>query len=128
MDKIKYIKILFYNYNRMPKNKRDKQNLDFIKDGMTTDEIIDTIDNIRKEYNFNIITDNEKNILKNKYELFSKRYPMLFDTIIEPEYDQNRLLMFLNMRDKIVNNEKTFEDASKDIGNVMFKEYVKDKY
>tara|TARA_B110000444_G_C18597968_1_gene481661 strand:+ start:66 stop:404 length:339 start_codon:yes stop_codon:yes gene_type:complete len=112
----------------MPKNKRDKQNLDFIKDGMTTQEIIDTIDNIRKEYNFDIITDNEKTILKKKYELFSKRYPMLFDTIIEPIYDQNRLLMFLNMRDKIVNNEKTFEDASKDIGNVMFKEYVKDKY
>tara|TARA_B000000477_G_scaffold723_1_gene707 strand:+ start:6049 stop:6387 length:339 start_codon:yes stop_codon:yes gene_type:complete len=112
----------------MPKNKRDKQNLDFIKDGMTTEEIIDTIDNIRKEYNFDIITDNEKTILKKKYEFFSKRYPMLFDTIIEPIYDQNRLLMFLNMRDKIVNNEKTFEDASKDIGNVMFKEYVKDKY
>ena len=78
---------------------------------MTTEEIIDTIDNIRKEYNFDIITDNEKTILKKKYEFFSKRYPM-----------------FLNMRDKIVNNEKTFEDASKDIGNVMFKEYVKDKY
>ena len=57
-------------------------------------------------------------------EKFIIRYPMLFDMATSDVFNFNDLNYFLEMRDKIISDSMTFEDASKDVGKVWFDKHV----
>ena len=98
---------------------------DFIKDGMTNDDIVNTLKKIRSvvesKCNDEII---EK--LKKEHDFFSDRYPVLFElaTRHDVPFNWEYLEYFLNMRAKIVNDEMTSEKASVVVGEEWFKKHV----
>jgi hypothetical protein len=98
---------------------------DFIKDGMTNDDIINTLKKIRSvienKFNNEIIEE-----LKKEHDLFSSRYPVLFElaTRNDETFNWEYLQYFLNMRSKIVNDEITSEKASVVVGEEWFKRHV----
>lgn len=98
---------------------------DFIKDGMTNDDIINTLKKIRS------VIENKSNNeiieeLKKEHDLFSSRYPVLFElaTRNDEQFNWEYLQYFLNMRSKIVNDEITSEKASVVVGEEWFKRHV----
>jgi len=100
---------------------------DFVKDGMTTDELIENINSIikrKKEITYK--NDNEKyEILKNEFPKFAERYLMLFEMVIRDEdFDWNSFNYMINMRNKIINNEITSEDASIKVGQEWFDKHI----
>lgn len=108
------------------KNKRDKGNVDFVKDGYTNDKLLEIIKEIREKYNIdNIdsISDTDKKDFETNYKFFNERYPFLSDMSLKKNIDMNTLYYMLDLREKIINNTMTFEDASKKVGNDMYKEY-----
>jgi hypothetical protein len=62
-----------------------------------------------------------------RYPEFAEHYPHLFKLACEPAFDMSRLEYMLNLRDSVNNQKVTFEDASKEVGQVMFDTYIKDK-
>tara|TARA_Y100000389_G_C17448140_1_gene512909 strand:+ start:671 stop:1018 length:348 start_codon:yes stop_codon:yes gene_type:complete len=108
------------------KTKRDKDNVEFIKDGYTNEELMKKITEIREKYvlNENKLTNDiiEKEI-KVKYSFFNERYPFLFDMILKKDLDVNTLNYMLKMRNDIVNNNVSFEKASEKIGLDMYDKY-----
>lgn len=101
---------------------------DFVRDGLTTVQIRDTVKSIR-EY----ISNNKDNLshdkivenLQNQYSFFFKRYPMLFSLATNKnDFDFESLEYFLNKRDDIIKNVMTSEEASKQIGQEWFNKYV----
>lgn len=102
---------------------------DFIKDGMTNEQIIETIKAVRKrnqEADIRVLNEMDKyNKLKEEFEFFSDRYPMLFDmSTREGEFDWSSLNYFLNMRNRIINNQMSSEEASQKIGKEWFDKFV----
>lgn len=108
------------------KNKRDKGNVDFVKDGYTNSKLLEIINEIREKYNIeNIdnISDDDKKDFESNYKFFTERYPFLSDMSLKKDIDMNTLYYMLDLREKIINNTMTFEDASKKVGNDMYTEY-----
>ena len=102
-------------------------NKEFISDGMTNDELIEVINNIlkrKKEITYN--NDNEKyEKLKNEFPKFAERYIMLFEMVIrDEEFDWKSFNYMINMRNKIINNQMTTEEASKKVGQDWYNKYV----
>lgn len=102
---------------------------DFIKDGMTNEQIVETIKAVRKrnqEADIRVLNEMDKyNKLKEEFEFFSDRYPMLFDmSTREGEFDWSSLNYFLNMRNRIINNQMSSEEASQKIGKEWFDKFV----
>jgi hypothetical protein len=57
---------------------------------------------------------------------FEERYPMLYAMVTKEEgFDYASLEYFLNMRNKIIKNELSVEEASKEVGQVWFDKYYK---
>ena len=105
----------------------DNKEKDFIKDGLTNEEIIEIIKKIR---NVEEVKSNDEIIenLKKEYVFFVERYPILFDISIrttEP-FNWEYLNYFLNMRKKIIDDELTSEKASVIVGNEWFNKHIKD--
>lgn len=106
---------------------------DFIKDGMETDDIRNIVQEIM------LYMTEKKNTYSSHEELlkhmkssiegllfFEERYPMLYAMVTKEEgFDYNSLEYFLNMRNKIIKNELSVEDASKEVGQVWFDKYYK---
>ncbi len=114
----------------MVKTKRDKNNIDFVNDGYSTEELKLKIVEIRNKYNISNlkekdITEELKNNISTEYKFFKERYPFLFDMVIKIDMDFDRLNYMLRMRENIVNNNITFENASKKVGQDMYDEYMK---
>ncbi len=108
------------------KNKRDKENVDFVKDGYTNTRLLEIIKEIREKYNIeNIdnIGDDDKKDFETNYKFFIERYPFLSDMSLKKDINMDTLYYMLDLREKIINNTMTFEDASKKVGNDMYKEY-----
>jgi hypothetical protein len=101
-------------------------NKDFVKDGMTTEEIRKIIQNIRLYIEKpGAATLNDRIIkLKEDYKLFVERYPILFDKSVEPEFNYEFLNYFLNKRDEIINDKISADDASKIVGKEWFDRFV----
>jgi len=100
---------------------------DFIKDGMTNEELVETIKEIIKRKNEGTyIDDNDKfEKLKNEFPKFADRYLMLFELVIRnEEFDWKSFNYMIGMRNKIINDEMTSEEASKRVGQVWFDKYV----
>ena len=112
------------------KPKRQKlHNKDFVKDGLSTQEIRDNIMKIR-EYikgNKHKFKDEDQLIqtLQKDYEFFAQRYPILFNMACTSQsFDYESLEYFLNMRDNIINDKISSEDASKKVGQEWFDKFV----
>lgn len=91
---------------------------------LSSDEIMTIIKDIRS------MSGTEKNRFDastKKYPDFADKYPHLLKMACETTFDISRLEYMLNLRDSIDRKKVTFEDASKEIGQVMFDAYVRDK-
>lgn len=101
---------------------------DFLNDGMTNEDIITNINNIIKRKNeITYKNENEKfEKLKNEFPKFAERYLMLFEMVIrEGDFDWNSFNYMINMRNKIINNNMTAEEASKKVGQDWYDKFVK---
>lgn len=96
---------------------------DFIKDGLTNDEIISTIKEIRSKIKTS--SNNNYENLKKEYNFFSERYPMLFElSTRKEEFNWDNLIKMLEMRKKIQNDEISNDKASVIIGQQYYDKYV----
>jgi hypothetical protein len=102
---------------------------DFLKDGMGNDEIVKVIKEIIEKKKL----DENKRLgeleryekLKNEFEFFSTRYPMLFDlSVRDGDFDWNSLNYFLSMRAKIIEDKMTSENASIKVGKEWFDKHI----
>jgi hypothetical protein len=101
---------------------------EFLIDGMTNEELIDNINNIiKRKKEISYTDDNDKfEKLKNEFPKFAERYIMLFEMVIRDEdFDWNSFNYMINMRNKIINNKMSAEDASKKVGQDWYDKYVK---
>lgn len=101
---------------------------DFLKDGMTNEELIKEINNIikrKKEISYN--DDNDKfEKLRTEFPKFAERYVMLFEMVIrDGDFDWNSFNYMINMRNKIINNKMTAEEASAKVGQDWYDKFVK---
>ena len=104
----------------------NENNKDFVTDGMTTEEIKKTVRNIREylEKNSNLsIADRLKKIEEDN-DFFAKRYPMLFELVTRDTFNYEHLNYFLSMRDKVIADKISSEEASKTIGSEWFNKFV----
>jgi hypothetical protein len=106
---------------------------DFIKDGMETDDIKNLVQEMmlymtEKKNSFSSHIELLNN-MKSSIEgilFFEERYPMLYAMVTKEEgFDYASLEYFLNMRNKIIKNELSVEEASKEVGQVWFDKYYK---
>jgi len=96
---------------------------DFIKDGLTNEDIIKTI----KEIRLKIKTSSKNNYdnLKKEYDFFSERYPMLFElSTRKDEFNWDNLNKMLEMRKKIEEDKITNDKAAVIIGQQYYDKYV----
>jgi hypothetical protein len=98
----------------------------FVKDGLTTEEIRKTIQQIRAyiEKGGNTSQENKIDKLKHDYSFFADRYPMLFDMCIRTDFNYQHLNYFLSKRDEIISDKISSEDASIQVGQEWFDKYV----
>lgn len=102
---------------------------DFVKDGLTNDEITVTVskiimrakeDEIMKLNEFDRYTK-----LNEEFNFFSERYPMLFQSAINDEpFPWNNLSYMLEMRRKIIDNKLSSENASKIVGQEWYDKFA----
>jgi hypothetical protein len=103
-------------------------NKEFLKDGLTNEELIKNInDIIKRKKEITYIDDNDKfEKLKNEFPSFAERYLMLFEMVIrDGDFDWNSFNYMINMRNKIINDKMTTEEASKKVGQDWYDKYVK---
>jgi hypothetical protein len=63
---------------------------------------------------------------EDKFKFFIERYPMLFEMVTkETGFEYSSLEYFLSMRDEIIKQRITSEEASKQVGQVWFDKYYK---
>jgi hypothetical protein len=119
---------------RKDKKQKTKDDHDFVKDGMETNEIRNVVQDImlyieekRNKMEFkDIITSLKDNI--NRVEFFEKRYPMLYQMVTKEEgFEYQSLEYFLKMREGIIQNQMTTDEASKIVGQHWFDKYCKNK-
>ena len=117
----------------MSTERKKRRVADFVKDGMETADIKTMLQDI-----FLYMTENKTKYsshdellkeMKNSIEgilFFEERYPMLYVMVTKEEgFEYSSLEYFLGMRDKIINNQLSSEQASKEVGQVWFDKYYK---
>lgn len=106
------------------------ENKDFVKDGLTNDEIITTIKNIINRKKSDEMKEIKEEMdrygkMREEFKSFADRYPMLFElSLRNDDFDWNSLNYMLNMRNKIINNEMTSEGATKVVGQEWFNKHI----
>lgn len=117
--------------NKKPKTDGEP---DFLSDGLDNKTICDIVQDIMA-----IIHDNKgktapsphteivnKISSDDKFKFFIERYPMLFDMVTkETGFEYSSLEYFLSMREEIIKQRITSEEASKQVGQVWFDKYYK---
>lgn len=114
-------------------NLKKRKVADFVKDGMETEDIRKMVQEIMlymTENKSRFASEEElENNMKKTIEgisFFEERYPMLYNMVTKnKEFDYSSLEYFLNMRNKIIKNELSSEQASKEVGQVWFDKYYK---
>jgi hypothetical protein len=119
---------------RKDKKQKTHDDHDFVKDGMETNEIRIVVQDImlyieenRNKMEFKeIIASLKDNI--DRVEFFEKRYPMLYQMVTKEEgFEYQSLEYFLKMREGIIQNQMTTDEASKIVGQQWFDKYCKNK-
>tara|TARA_B110000858_G_scaffold58135_1_gene67716 strand:- start:613 stop:987 length:375 start_codon:yes stop_codon:yes gene_type:complete len=119
---------------RKDKKQKTQDDHAFVKDGMETDEIRTMVQDImlyieeqRNKMEFkDIIVSLKDNIAK--VEFFEQRYPMLYQMVTKEEgFEYQSLEYFLKMREGIIQNQMTSDDASKIVGQQWYDKYCKNK-
>ena len=119
---------------RKDKKQKTHDDHDFVKDGMETNEIRNIVQDImlyieenRNKMEFkDIIATLKDNI--DRIEFFEKRYPMLYQMVTKEEgFEYQSLEYFLKMREGIIQNQMTTDEASKIVGQQWFDKYCKNK-
>lgn len=119
---------------RKDKKQKTHDDHDFVKDGMETNEIRNVVQDImlyieenRNKMEFKeIIASLKDNI--DRVEFFEKRYPMLYQMVTKEEgFEYQSLEYFLKMREGIIQNQMTADEASKIVGQQWFDKYCKNK-
>ena len=103
---------------------------DFINDGLDTSSIIDTIKKMRKiiEGGGSQTIEDKRSNLMFDFKFFYERYPMLFDMAVKEEpFDWHSFNYFINMRNKVINDELTSEKASVIVGQNWYDKHIKIK-
>ena len=117
----------------MSTERKRRKVADFVKDGMETADIKTMVQDIvlymtenKTKYSSH---DELLKEMKNSIEgilFFEERYPMLYAMVTKEEgFEYSSLEYFLGMRDKIINNKLSSEQASKEVGQVWFDKYYK---
>ena len=117
----------------MSTERKKRRVADFVKDGMETADIKTMVQDIvlymtenKTKYSSH---DELLKEMKNSIEgilFFEERYPMLYVMVTKEEgFEYSSLEYFLGMRDKIINNKLSSEQASKEVGQVWFDKYYK---
>lgn len=103
-----------------------KNDTSFLDDGLSSKEILKEVQKIRDYITMKKSLSYEEKIenLKESSKFFCNRYPMLFDMCTKDDFSYDNLNFFLKMRDKIIENKISNEDASKEIGKIWFDKYV----
>ena len=117
----------------MSTERKRRKVADFVKDGMETADIRamvqDIVLYITENKGKHTSHDELLNKMKKSIEgilFFEERYPMLYAMVTKEEgFEYSSLEYFLEMREKIVNNQLTSEQASKVVGQVWFDKYYK---
>lgn len=59
-----------------------------------------------------------------RYPAFAEGFPMLFAMACQPHFDNARFEYMLKLREQISNEQRSVDNASKEVGEKLFKEYV----
>jgi len=115
----------------MIKNMSESSNMqDLISDNKLL-QIINSIINYATKadmHNLSITNNFEyRKQLTDRYNDFAISYPSLFNTVIDDpkHFDMKRLKQMLEMRQKIKNNNISYEEASTQIGQQYYDEFAK---
>jgi hypothetical protein len=117
----------------MSTERKRRKVADFVKDGMETadiramvqDIVLYTTENKTKYSSHEELLNEMKKSIEGIL-FFEERYPMLYAMVTKEEgFEYSSLEYFLDMREKIVNNKLTSEQASKVVGQVWFDKYYK---
>jgi hypothetical protein len=117
---------------RKDKKQKTQDDHGFIKDGMETDEIRNIVQDImlyieenRNKMEYKMVLESMKENVK-KINFFETRYPMLYEMVTnEGGFNYQNLEYFLKMRENIVQNKISSEEASKVVGQVWFDKFYK---
>jgi len=60
----------------------------------------------------------------NMHPDFAEKYPVLFDSLCNPDMDMKMFYYMLDMMDKVQSNKQTQHNASVDVGQKLFNKYV----
>lgn len=99
-------------------NKRER--LD--EDGLPINELMHIVKDVTSS---NKSSREKQKYCKRNYPDFVDRYPMLFEKVCEDDFDMNRFMYMMQLKEKIQNREHTVESASIEVGQTLFDIYVK---
>lgn len=99
-------------------NKRDR--LD--EEGLPLDELMSIVKDIVSSKK---TSRDKQKYCKRTYPDFVDRYPMLFEKVCEDNFDMERFIYMMELKEKIQKREHTIESASVEVGQKLFDEYVK---
>lgn len=117
---------------RKDKKQKTQDDHGFIKDGMETDEIRNIVQDImlyieenRNKMEYKMVLESIKENVE-KIKFFEMRYPMLYEMVTnEGGFNYQNLEYFLKMRENIVHNKISSDEASKVVGQVWFDKFYK---
>lgn len=104
----------------MPKRGHEANNLEF-----SNSEIISIINEMREASN--LTQKDRARIFRRKHPEFAERFTSLFDMACSDNFDVACLESMLNLRERILANKMSLDDASKVVGQGLFDKYVKHK-
>jgi hypothetical protein len=73
----------------------------------------------------NSTIENKNEYFSERYKIFKKNYPILFEMACkEQKIDTDKLILMMSLIDKIKDNHITQYDASAKIGKILYEEYI----
>jgi hypothetical protein len=111
--------------DRVAKRPRTTKVDDSMGSAMTSDDIVEVVQDIVTTTSMVRSAQVSKDLNVVKYPEFAKAFPVLFASACEPGFDIGRFMYMIQMRNEVKNEKRTMEDASKEVGQSLFDEYVK---
>lgn len=99
-------------------NKRDRVD----DDGLPINEIMHIVKDVASQ---NKSMREKQKYCKRIYPDFVDRYPMLYEKVCEDDFDMNRFMYMMSLKEKIERREHTVESASIEVGQKLYDVYVK---